>query len=101
MPRKWTGCLISTTNHSWIRLKLRPEPLAENSTLNCDPRRDDRHATRRGAAPPKRLLKPAAGRVVKASPGTDPSYCSRDDGTEPTAGRRALPSRPETRHASA
>ena len=46
-------------------MKLRPEPLAENSTLNCDPRRDDRHATRRGAAPPKRLLKPAAGRVVK------------------------------------
>src|SRR2546426_6932970 len=44
MPRKWTGCLISTTNHSWIRSKLRPEPLAENSTLNCDPRRDDRAA---------------------------------------------------------
>src|SRR6266566_1915158 len=65
MPRKWTGCLISTTNHSWIRLKLRPEPLAENSTLNCDPRRDDRDATRQSAAPPKRLLKPAAGRVVK------------------------------------
>src|SRR6266550_1676873 len=97
MPRKWTGCLISTTNHSWIRLKLRPEPLAENSTLNCDPRCDDRHATRRGAAPPKRLLKPAAGRVVKRHLELimTPHIASRDDITEPTAGRRVLPSRPE------
>src|SRR5438105_190122 len=35
MARKWIGCLISTTNHSWIRSKLRPEQSAENSTSNC------------------------------------------------------------------
>jgi hypothetical protein len=54
MAHKWTGCLISTTNHNWIRSKPRPEQSGENSTLNCDPRReiDTRRSTPRRAKAP-------------------------------------------------